>query len=129
MAGQKYLHTASFSQRRKHLLAGRDEQTILVRVVVPATSKCLTTLCLGVVLDTGLELGTEVADQTLDGPGEGLAQSANGVALDLLGELLHHIDLTSAGLALLETVHDLLGPLGTLTARGALAARLMVVEL
>jgi hypothetical protein len=129
MAGQRCLHTTSFSQRRKHLLAGRDKQTVLMRVVVPATSECLATLCLGVVLNTGLELGTEVADQTLDGPGKGLTQSADGVALDLLGELLHHIDLTSAGLALLETVHDLLGPLGTLTARGALAARLVVVEL
>ena len=81
------------------------------------------------VLDTGLKLGAEVADQTLDGPGESLSQSTDGVALDLLGELLHHVNLASAGLALLETVHDLLGPLGTLTARSALAARLVVVKL
>jgi hypothetical protein len=119
----------SFSPRRENLLARRDKQTVLVRVVVPATSKCFTTLCLGVVLDTGLKLGAEVTDQTLDGPGKGLTQSADGVALDLLGELLHHVDFTSAGLALLETVHDLLSPLGTLTARSALTARLVVVEL
>ena len=100
-----------------------------MRVVVPATSERLATLCLGVILDASLELGTEVTDQTLDRPGKGLTQSADSVALDLLGELLHHVDFTSAGLALLEAVHDLLGPLGTLTARSALTARLVVVEL
>lgn len=97
--------------------------------MVPATGKCLTTLGLGVVCNAGLELGAEVTDQTLDGPGESLTKSANGVALDLLGELLHHVNLTSAGLTLLEAVHDLLGPLGTLTAGSALSARLVVVEL
>lgn len=51
------------------------------------------------------------------------------MAFDLLGELLHHVDLAGAGGAGLEAVHDLLGPLGTLTARGALAAGLVVVEL
>ena len=112
-----------------NLLARRDKETILVCIVVPAASKSLAALRLGVLSDTGLELRTEVTDQTLDGPGEGLTQSANGVTLDLLGELLHHVDLTSAGLTLLETLHDLVGPLGTLTARCALSARLVVVEL
>lgn len=51
------------------------------------------------------------------------------MALDLLGELLHHVDLTSASLALLESVHDLLGPLAALAARCALTAGLVVVEL
>jgi hypothetical protein len=96
---------------------------------LPATSECLATGLLCVRLDPRLELGPEVSDQTLDGPGKGLAESANGVALDLLGELLHHVNLTRAGSSLLETLHDLLGPLGTLATRGALAAGLVMVEL
>jgi hypothetical protein len=70
-----------------------------------------------------------VSDQTLNGPGESLTESADSVALDLLGELLHHVNLTLASSSLLEAVHDLLGPLGTLATRGALTARLVVVEL
>jgi len=97
--------------------------------VLPATGERLTTALLCVLLNSGLKLRPEVSDQTLDGPGESLTKSANGVALDLLGELLHHVDLTLAGGAHLETVHDLLGPLGTLATRGALAAGLVVVEL
>jgi len=97
--------------------------------MLPATSERLATALLCVLLNPSLKLGPEVSDQTLDGPGESLAKSTNGVALDLLGELLHHVDLALAGSALLEAVHDLLGPLGTLATRGALAARLVVVEL
>ena len=50
------------------------------------------------------------------------------MTLDLLGELLHHVNLASASLTLLKSVHDLLGPLAALTARSALTARLVVVE-
>ncbi len=35
--------------------------------------------------DTAFDLGPEVADQTLNGPGRGIAQGANRMALDLLG--------------------------------------------
>jgi hypothetical protein len=80
-------------------------------------------------LDSCLKLGPEVSDQTLDGPSESLTESANGVSLNLLGELLHHVNLTLASSSLLEAVHDLLGPLGALATRGALPARLVVVEL
>jgi hypothetical protein len=97
--------------------------------VLPATSKRLATALLCVLLNSGLKLGPEVSDQTLNGPGESLTQSADGVALDLLGELLHHVNLALTGSAHLEAVHDLLGPLGTLATRGALAAGLVVVEL
>ena len=50
------------------------------------------------------------------------------MALNLLGELLQHVDLARAAHALLETLHDLVGPLGALTARSALAAGLVAVE-
>lgn len=97
--------------------------------MLPTTSERLATALLCVLLDPGLKLGPEVSDQTLDGPSESLAESADGVALDLLGELLHHVDLALAGSAHLEAVHDLLGPFGTLATRGALAARLVMVKL
>jgi hypothetical protein len=107
----------------------RDEHALLAGIVLPATSERLATTLLCVRLDPSLKLGPEVSDQTLDGPGEGLAESANSVTLDLLGELLHHVNLALTGSAHLEAVHDLLGPLGTLATRGALAAGLVVVEL
>jgi hypothetical protein len=97
--------------------------------VLPAASECLATGFLCVRLDSCLKLGPEVSDQTLDGPSESLTESANGVSLNLLGELLHHVNLTLASSSLLEAVHDLLGPLGALATRGALPARLVVVEL
>jgi hypothetical protein len=42
--------------------------------VVPAASQRLAAGLLGELLHAGLELGAEVADQTLDGPGEGFAE-------------------------------------------------------
>jgi hypothetical protein len=97
--------------------------------VLPAAGESLATGLLCVRLDPCLKLGPEVSDQTLNGPGESLTESADGVTLDLLGELLHHVDLTRPSGSLLEAVHDLLGPLGALATRSALTARLVVVEL
>lgn len=97
--------------------------------MLPATGERLAAVVPCVLLNPRLKLRPEVPDQTLDGPGEGLAEGADGVALNLLGELLHHVDLALARGAGLEAVHDLLGPLGALTAGRALAARLVVVEL
>lgn len=111
------------------LHAGGDKHALLSGVVLPATGERLAARLLCVGLDSCLKLGPEVSDQTLDGPCESLAESANGVTLDLLGELLHHVNLTLAGSTLLEALHDLLGPLGALTTRCALAARFVVVEL
>ena len=133
------------------LLARRYQTALLVVVVCPATSERLTSLSLGVLRDASLELWSEMANQSLDWPSESLAKSydvyqylclfiyvmmwienrltTDSVTLDLLGELLHHVNLAGAGLTLLESVHDLLGPLATLTAWSALTARLVVVEL
>lgn len=59
------------------LLARRYQTALLVVVVCPATSERLTTLGLGVLCDTGLELWSEVADQSLDRPSESLAKSCD----------------------------------------------------
>jgi hypothetical protein len=110
------------------LHAGGNQLALSTALGVPATSEGSVAQLLLVLLDAGLQLGAEVTDQTLDGPGEGLTQSANSVTLNLLGELLEHVDLTLAGVANLHALHHLLGPLATLTAGGALTARLVAVE-
>jgi len=84
---------------------------------------------LRVLLDAGLKLGPEVPDEALDGPRERLAQRADGVSLDLLGQLQEHVDLALARLAALQALHDLRGPLAALAAGGALSAALVLVEL
>lgn len=97
--------------------------------MLPSARQSLATILACVVTHTSLELGPEVADKALDGPREGLAEGADGVTLDLLGELLEHVNLAAARLAVLEALHDLFGPLGSLAAGRALAAGLVPVEL
>ena len=47
-----------------------------------------------------LELGPEVPDEALDGPGGAVGQGADGVALDLLRQLPQHVDLLGLRVAL-----------------------------
>ena len=68
-------------------------------------------------------------DEALQRPSKRLTQSADSVTLNLLGQLLEHVDLTLAGLAFVKAVHNLVGPLRALTAGCALSAGLVVVEL
>lgn len=110
------------------LHARGDQLALSTAVGVPATGVGGSAKLLLVLADTGLQLGTEVADQTLDGPSEGLTQSTDGVTLDLLGELLEHVDFALAGISGLETLHHLHGPFAALTAGSALTARLVLVE-
>ena len=46
-----------------------------------------------------LDLFAEIADQALDGPCGGVAQGADGVALDLLGHVQQHVDFLDLGIA------------------------------
>lgn len=80
------------------------------------------------LLESSLKLRSEVADETLDGPGSGVTQSANGVAFNLLGKLPKHVDFTGTSLAVLESVHDLQEPGGALSAGCALTAGLVLIE-
>ena len=57
-----------------------------------------------------------------------MQHTADSVTLNLLGELLEHVNLPLASLALLESAHDLLRPLAALSAGCALAATLVAVE-
>src|SRR3546814_20117656 len=49
--------------------------------------------------DAAFEFGAEVADQALDRPGGRVAQRADRVALDLLGDLEQRIDIAPLGVA------------------------------
>jgi hypothetical protein len=102
-----------------------------------------------VFTNSSLQFGSEVADQTLNGPSSGVTQGANSVTFDLVGQLLKeralatlcvysrsriltylkHINLVGLGIALDHTLHDGVQPISTLTARCALTARLVSVEL
>src|SRR5205085_5022442 len=79
--------------------------------------------------DPALELGAVVADEALDRPGGGVAQGADGVAFDLLGNVPQHVDLVHLGIAFAQALHDAPHPAGAFAARGALAAALMLVEI
>ena len=50
------------------------------------------------------------------------------MAFDLFGEFLQHVDFALTRHPLLESLHDLLGPLAALAARRALPATLMLIE-
>src|SRR4051812_1684650 len=47
----------------------------------------------GVLVDALLDLEPHVADEALDWPGGGVAEGADGVALDLVGDVEQHVDL------------------------------------
>lgn len=95
---------------------------------MPATGVRVCAELLLVLPDSGLEFGSEVTDETLDGPGESLTQRTDSVTLNLLGQFLEHVDLACLGIAGLETLHHLQGPLAPLTAGRALSATLVLVE-
>ena len=54
--------------------------------------------------------------------------TANGMAFDLLGEFLQHVDFAFARLAPFESLHDLLRPLAAFATWRALPATLVLVE-
>ncbi len=72
---------------------------------------------------------SEVRDQTLDRPGSRISQGTYRVTLDLLSQLPEHVDLGVRGVSLFHSLQHLNQPIGTLSARSALTARLMSVKL
>src|ERR1700688_1743656 len=53
-----------------------------------------------IFVDALLDLVTEMRDQALDRPRRGIAERADGVALDLFCHLQQHVDLAFGGAAL-----------------------------
>src|SRR5208282_5611631 len=78
--------------------------------------------------DAPLHLREEMADQPLDRPGGGIAQRADGVALNLVGNLQQRVDLARLGLALDHALHHPPHPPRAFAAGRALAAAFVLVE-
>jgi len=79
-------------------------------------------------VDAFFDLAAEGADQSLHWPGSSVAERADSVALNLVGELLQHVNLREVGIAELHALEHVDHPAGAFTARSALAARLVLVE-
>lgn len=142
-----YCPTLSLSRQARLDLTAKVVRNVLREVDVrdELSTKLDGSVLLLELGDTGLNLGTEVLHQALDRPGSGVTKSADGVALDLLTargvsdnpihtandhlrELEEHVNLTLLGATLNHAVHHVHHPGGTLTAGGALATRLVLVE-
>src|SRR3546814_21165933 len=56
--------------------------------------------------DAPLQLRPEMPDKPLDGPGGGVAEGADCVAFDLLGDVEKRVDLVRLGIAFAKALHD-----------------------
>src|SRR3546814_13937383 len=72
--------------------------------------------------DAPLQLRPEMPDKPLDGPGGGVAEGADCVAFDLLGDVEQRVDLVRLGIAFAKALHDAPHPPGAHPTGGALAA-------
>jgi len=57
-----------------------------------------------VAVDPVLDVAPELADKALHGPGSGVSEGADGVAFNLLRELLEHVDLSVVSVTNLHTL-------------------------
>src|SRR5262249_25829166 len=76
-----------------------------------------------------LELGTELRDEGARRHRGAVGEGADGVALNVVGQLQQEVDVARGGPAVLETAEYPIEPASPLTAWRALAARLVVEEL
>lgn len=76
----------------------------------PTSSKSLTAILCRVVLDSRFQFRPEMPNQTLQRPCEGFSEGTNGVTLNLLGNLLEHVDFAGTSLPLFEAFHNLHSP-------------------
>src|SRR5579863_2279603 len=82
-----------------------------------------------ILIDTFFDLMTEMRNQALDWPGRGIAERADRVTLDLLGDFQQHVDLALVGTALGHARQHAPHPASALAARRALAAAFVLVEI
>src|SRR5512139_1240519 len=80
------------------------------------------------VLDVVLELVPEMSDEALHGPRRRVAERADSVSLDVVGDAHQHIHVFLAALARQDPRERAVEPAGALAARRALAAGLHVIE-
>ena len=91
------------------------------------TNVDLGVLCL-VAVDAVFDLLSKVADEALDGPGGRVAEGADRMAFDLIGELFEHVNLSEVRVADLHPLEHVDHPTGAFAAGRALAAALVLVE-
>src|SRR6185437_5234961 len=77
-----------------------------------------------ILVDAALDLGPEMRDQPLDRPGRRVAERADRMALDQLGDVEQHVDLALLRPALRHAGHHPPHPASALAARRTLAAAL-----
>ena len=81
-----------------------------------------------VIIDSVFHLSSEVLYKPLNWPSSSIAQSTNGVSFNLPCKLLEHVYLGEVGVSNLDSLKDVNHPAGSLSARSALAATLVLVE-
>src|SRR4051812_21143495 len=82
-----------------------------------------------VFVDAPLDLGAEMAQQSLYRPSRAVAERADGMALDLLGDLHQHVDLAVGGATLRHASEHAPHPAHAFATRRALPAGLVLVEI
>src|ERR1044072_5256637 len=80
------------------------------------------------VFDVMHKLVAEVLDHGAHRHRGGVAECADGAALDVVGHGVEQVDVAQLALAVLDGVHHAPQPAGALAARRALAAALVLVE-
>src|SRR5215475_15449450 len=106
-------------------MMGRLQHLLLRRLAHSAVRICITR----VLVDAPLDLGAEVAQQTLDGPCGAIAERTDCMTLDLLCHLHQHVDLALLRAAIRHTGQYAPHPSHALAAWRALAAAFMLVEI
>ena len=101
-----------------------------MRLVAHKLSLTLEFRVLGFVsVNSILDFVSEGSYQTLNWPGSGVTQSANGVTLNLVRELLKHVDFGEVSVAKLHALEHVDHPSCSLSARRALSTTFVLVEL
>ena len=72
--------------------------------------------------NTIFDFMTEMLDQPLNGPGRRITKGADGMPLNLPGDLLKHIDFADIGITAHQTVHHPVHPARAFTAWSTLTA-------
>ena len=72
--------------------------------------------------------GPKVPNETLDGPGGSVSQGANGVAFDLLGKFLQHVNVRGLCGSTYQPIHDGSQPARAFTTRRTLSTRFVLIK-
>src|SRR5579862_5551029 len=76
------------------------------------------------VIDHVFELVAEVLEEALHRPGRGIAEGADGMSFDVVGDIEQHAELLAPALPVHDAFDGAIDPAGTLAAGRALTARL-----